>query len=507
MGDKRLTLVATILASTVVFIDTTVVNVALPALRADFDAGLAAQQWVVEAYLLTLSALLLVGGSLGDRLGRRRVFVAGLVGFGVTSGLCAVAPSVELLVAARGLQGITGALLVPASLAIVTATFEGEERGAAIGTWTAWTGIGIILGPLVGGLLVDAISWRLVFAINLPLVAVTLALALRVVAESADPDAGRDVDWQGGALCALAFGGVVFGLIEQPTEGFGSPLVWAPIAGGVAAGAAFLWRERTARSPMLPLGLFSNRNFSAANLATLAIYAGLGALTFFSVLFVQQVGGYSAFEAGAAFMPISLILFLLSRRFGALAGRMGSRGFMTAGPAVSGVGALLLLRVGDGADYLADVLPAVVVFGFGLAMTVAPLTATVLGSVQQRHAGVASGVNNAVARVAGLVAIAAVGAVVSWGVGAELDERLPRERLGAEARAAAELAEERPLAPVEADRVPAEERERLLPALDEGAVAGFHAGMVAVALLLFAGAAVSAAGVRNPRPAPSAAAA
>ncbi|MEX2195730.1 MAG: MFS transporter [Thermoleophilaceae bacterium] len=497
MGDKRLTLVATILASAVVFIDTTVVNVALPALREDFDAGLAAQQWVVEAYLLTLASLLLVGGSLGDLLGRRRVFIAGLVGFGATSALCAVAPSVELLVAARALQGIAGALLVPSSLAIVTATFDEDERGAAIGTWTAWTGIGIVIGPLVGGLLVDAVSWRLVFALNLPLVAATLALALRVVRESADPEAGRRVDWQGGLLCALAFGGVVFGLVEQPTEGFGSPLVWVPMAAGSLAAAAFLARARSARSPMLPLGLFRSRNFSAANLATFAIYAALGAITFFSVLFVQQVGGYSAFGAGAAFMPISLLLFLLSRRFGALADRIGSRVLMTAGPLVSGIGALLFLRVGEEAAYVADVLPAVVVFGLGLAMTVAPLTATVLGAVEQRHAGVASGVNNAVARVAGLMAIAAVGAIVSAGFGSKLDERLPADGLGAEARAVAERAQERPLAPVEDDRVPAAERDTLRPALDDASVAGFHAGILAVAALLFAGAALSAAGVRN----------
>lgn len=499
MGDKRLTLVATILASTVVFIDTTVVNVALPALREDLGGGLAAQQWVVEAYLLTLASLLLVGGSLGDRFGRRRVFLAGLWAFGVTSAMCAVAPSVELLVAARALQGVAGALLVPSSLAIVTATFAPGERGAAIGTWTAWTGIGIVIGPLVGGVLVDSVSWRLVFALNLPLVALTIALALRTVEESADPEASERVDWQGGLLAALAFGGVVFGLIEQPTKGFGSPVVWAPIALGLASGAGFLWRERTAAGPMLPLGLFLNRNFAAANAATFAIYAGLGALTFFSVLFVQQVSGYSAFEAGLAFTPISVTLFVLSRRFGALADRIGSRSLMTAGPLLAGAGALLFLRVGEDAAYLADVLPAVLVFGLGLAMTVAPLTATVLESVEQRHAGVASGVNNAVARVASLVAIAAVGAVVSAGFAAEVDDRLPPGGVSAGARAVVERAEKRPLATVEDDDVPVQERDTVVPALDAAAVTGLHWGMGAVAALLLAGAALSAAGVRNTR--------
>lgn len=499
VGDKRLTLVATILASTVVFIDSTVVNVALPALRADLDADLAGQQWVVEAYLLTLSSLLLVGGSLGDIVGRRRVFVAGTAAFGLTSLLCAIAPSVETLVAARALQGVAGALLVPSSLAIITATFGEGERGAAIGTWTAWTSIGIVVGPLVGGALVDAISWRLVFWVNVPLVVATLLLS-RAIAESVDPRASRRIDWPGALLCALAFGGVVYALIEEPDRGFSATAVWLPLVLGLVAGAAFLVRERVAAAPMVPLGLFRNRNFSATNLATFAIYAGLGALSFFSALFVQQVAGYSAFEAGAAFAPISVLLFLLSRRFGALSERIGSRTLMTAGPAVAGAGALLFLRVSADAAYVTEVLPAVLVFGLGLAMTVAPLTATVLGAVEQRHAGIASGINNAVARVAGLVAIAAVGAVLSAAFSAELDDRLPAA-LSPGGRAAAEAAKERPLAGAEDDDLGPAEREALAPALDDAGVAGFEAGMAAVAALLFCGAAISAAGVRNRRPA------
>lgn len=488
---KRLTLVACVLGTTVVFVDSTVVNVALPALREDFDASLAEQQWVIEAYLLALGSLILIGGSLADVLGRRRVFVAGLVGFGATSLLCAVAPSVELLVAGRALQGVAGALLVPSSLAIIRATFPESERGAAVGSWTAWTGIGIVIGPLVGGMLVDLVSWRLVFAINLPLVAATILLVERCVQESRDAEAVGGVDLAGALLGAAALGGIVVALLEQPTLGWGDPAVWLPLAAGLAAGAAFLARERTARAPMLPLSLFGERDFSVANLTTLAVYAALGGVSFFSTLFIQEVAGYSAFEAGAAFMPLSVMLFLLSRRFGALTDRVGPRVTMTAGPLVAAAGALLLLRVDETASYLGTLLPAVLVFGLGLAMTVAPLTATVLNAVPERHAGIASGVNNAVARVAGLVAIAAVGAVVSGAFGSDLDDRLAGERLGPGTVERIEEARERPLSSATAgDR----------PELTDAAVAGYHAGMLACALLLAAGGAISAAGLRS-RPA------
>ncbi|HWH44556.1 MAG TPA: MFS transporter [Thermoleophilaceae bacterium] len=487
---KRLTLVACILGSTVVFVDTTVVNVALPALSEDFGASLAEQQWVVEAYLLTLGALILIGGSLADLFGRRRVFTAGLAAFGVTSLLCAVAPSVGLLVAARALQGVAGALLVPASLAIIRSTFPEAERGAAVGSWTAWTGIGIVIGPLLGGLLVDLVSWRLVFALNLPLVVVTIALVGRCVEESRDAEASGRVDVSGALLGAAALGGIVVALLEQPTRGFDAPAVWMPLAGGTLAAVGFIVRERTAAAPMLPLSLFRERDFSAANLATLAVYAALGGVSFFSTLFIQQVAGYSAFEAGAAFMPITLLLFLLSRRFGALADRLGPRLMMAAGPLVAAGGSLLLLRVGSDAPYAETVLPAVVVFGLGLAMTVAPLTATVLNSVPERRAGVASGVNNAVARIAGLVAIAAVGAVVAGAFGADLDERLAGARLTAGQEERVAEARESPLASA---------REGDLPELIDAAVEGYRAGMLACALLLVAGAAISALGVRSRR--------
>ncbi|MGB7589052.1 MAG: DHA2 family efflux MFS transporter permease subunit, partial [Solirubrobacterales bacterium] len=439
-----LTLVAAILGSTVVFLDSTVVNVALPAIANGLNAGLAGQQWVVEAYLLALVSLLLVGGSLGDQFGRRRMFVAGLVGFGFTSVLCAVAPNVELLVGARALQGIAGALLVPGSLAIVAATFDGPARGKAVGTWTAWTGIATVVGPAGGGALIGALSWRAIFWVNLPLIAVTVALTLHSVRESSDPEAFRGIDWSGIALSAAGLGGPVFALIEQPTHGWADPLVWAPLVVGVACFASFLVHEARTRHPMLELSLFRIRNFWVANLTTLTAYAGLIAGLFFVGLFLQQVAGYSPLEAGLATTPISLILFVLSPRWGRIASGTGPRMPMTVGPIVGGLGLILLLRVGADPSYLGDVLPAIVVFGLGLSATVAPLTATVLDSVDERHVGVASGANNGIARVAGLLAIAILGAVISARFGAVLDEQIGKGPSGPAVAAAVSRAKEKP---------------------------------------------------------------
>lgn len=464
---QSLTLVATILGSTVVFLDATVVNVALPAIADGLDAGLAGQQWVVEAYLLTMVSLLLVGGSLGDQFGRRRMFVAGLLAFGATSALCAVAPSDEFLVGARALQGIAGALLVPGSLAIVAATFEGEERGKAVGTWTAWTGIATVLGPAGGGALIGLISWRAIFWVNLPLIAATVFIALRAVEESSDPDASRGIDWPGIALSAAGLGGPVFALIEQPTHGWGDPLVWVPLFGGIACFALFLLYEARARQPMLDLGLFRIRNFAVANLTTLAAYAGLIGGFFIAALFLQQVAGYSPLQAGLATTPVSVILFLLSPRFGRLASGTGPRLPMTAGPIVGGLGLLLMLRVGSEADYLTDVLPAVLVFGFGLAATVAPLTATVLDSVEERRVGIASGVNNGVSRVAGLLAIAVLGAVIS----AKFDSSAGAAISGGPLTAAA----------------------------PEASTAAFHLGVLIAGLLMILGGIAAGIGIQDPR--------
>jgi EmrB/QacA subfamily drug resistance transporter len=496
---QRLTLIATILGSTVVFLDSTVVNVALPALSEGLNADLAGQQWVVEAYMLTLVSLLLVGGSLGDQFGRRRMFVIGLIGFGFTSALCAIAPTVEFLVGARALQGVTGALLVPGSLAIVAATFEGEARGRAVGTWTAWTGIATVIGPAGGGALIDLTSWRAIFWINLPLIAATVALTLHSVEESRDPDAFRGIDWLGIALSAAGLGGPVFALIEQPTRGWGDPAIWIPMIAGVVCFALFLLREARARHPMMDLGLFRIRNFAIANLTTLSAYAGLIGGLFFVGLFLQQVVGYSPLDAGLATTPISVLLFVLSPRWGRLASGTGPRLPMTVGPIVGGIGLLMMLRVGSGADYVADVLPAILVFGLGLSATVAPLTATVLDSVEERHVGIASAINNGVSRVAGLLAIAVLGAVISAHFGAVLDSNLGDRPLSPKAANVVSDAKAQPLAVPDAEDLPEGEAQRVTDASADASTSGFHLGVVIAGLLMILGGIASGIGIENPR--------
>jgi EmrB/QacA subfamily drug resistance transporter len=497
--QQRLTLVATILGSTVVFLDSTVVNVALPAIASGLDAELAGQQWVVEAYMLTLVALLLVGGSLGDQFGRRRMFVAGLIAFAVTSALCAVAPTVEFLIAARALQGVAGALLVPGSLAIVAATFEGAARGKAVGTWTAWTGIATVLGPAGGGALVEALSWRAIFWVNLPLIAVTVALTMHSVKESRDPDAFRGIDWTGIALSAAGLGGPVFALIEQPTRGWGDPVVWASLIAGIVCFALFVVHEARARHPMLELSLFRIRNFWVANVTTLSAYAGLIGGLFFLTLFLQQVAGYSAIEAGLATTPVSLILFFLSPRWGRMASGTGPRLPMTIGPIVGGIGLLLLLRVGADADYVADVLPAILVFGLGLSATVAPLTATVLDSVEERHVGIASGVNNGVARVAGLLAIAILGAVISAYFGAALDDNLGDRPLGPRTERTVSDAKAQPLAVPNTGNLPPAQAASVSTASADASTSAFHLGIGIAGVLMIIGGTVSGFGIENPR--------
>jgi EmrB/QacA subfamily drug resistance transporter len=496
---QLLTLVATILGSTVVFLDSTVVNVALPSIAEDLDAGLAGQQWVVEAYMLTLVSLLLVGGSLGDQFGRRRVFVIGLVAFGATSILCAIAPTVELLIAARALQGIAGALLVPGSLALVAATFEGPARGKAVGTWTAWTGIATVVGPAGGGALIEALSWRAIFWVNIPLIAVTVALTLHAVRESRDPEAFRGIDWLGIGLSAAGLAGPVFALIEQPSHGWGDPLVWVPMVAGVVCFVLFVLHEARARHPMLDLALFRIRNFWVANLTTLTAYAGLIGGLFFVTLFLQQVGGYSPIEAGLATTPVSLLLFFLSPRWGKLASSTGPRLPMCAGPVVGGVGLILLLRVGADADYVTEVLPAILVFGLGLSATVAPLTATVLDSVEERHVGIASGVNNGIARVAGLLAIAVLGAVISASFGSTLDENLGSRPLGPRAEQAISEAKKQPLAVPAANRLPPPAADRVRTASADASTSAFHLGVLIAGLLMIVGGIVSGLWIENPR--------
>ncbi|HEV8462384.1 MAG TPA: MFS transporter [Gaiellaceae bacterium] len=410
---NRLILIACILGSVIVFVDGSVVNVALPAIQDDLGGGLALQQWVVDAYLLTLGSLILVGGSLGDIFGPRRVFLLGIIGFGAASVLCAIAPDGNTLIVARALQGVAGAVLTPAGLAVITTTFRGEDRGAAIGAWTAWTGIAFVIGPLVGGWFVTHTSWRWVFLINVPVALVTSALVAYAVPRREPGNVRKRVDVVGAVLCALGLAGPVFALIEAPRRGWGSPVILVSLIGGILVFALFLlWESRT-EQPMLPLRLFRLRNFSFANIETFAVYAGLSTLTFFLTLFIQQLAGYSAFQAGLALVPISVVMFVLSPRIGRLSMRNGPRFFMGFGPLVAGVAILGLVRLDSDFSYGLDLLPPLILFSVGLSMTVAPLTATVLADADETDAGIASGVNNAVARVAGLLGIAIVGAAIA----------------------------------------------------------------------------------------------
>lgn len=442
--QQRLILVISILAAFVAFLDASVVNVALPAIVRDLGGGLSVQQWVVDAYLITLGSLILLAGSLSDLFGRKKILTGGLLGFGVASLLCAISPSSAFLIIARGLQGVAGALLVPSSLALIIASFHDAEQGKAIGTWTAWTGISFIIGPLVGGYLVDAASWRLVFAINLIPIAITLWLMRRLKQEN---DAGTQVgvDFVGAVLCVLGLGGPVYALIEQAHYGWASPIIFIPLVVGLVLLGSFLWYESKVSNPMLPLALFKVRNFSVGNLATTLIYAALSAVTFVLVVFVQQVGHYSALQSGLTILPVTIIMFLLSPRWGALAGRYGPRLFMVLGPIVAALGFLLMLRVDQSVNYWTQIFPGILFFGLGLSMTVAPLTSAVLGDIDSQHAGIGSAVNNAIARIAGLLAVAAIGVVI----GSQLD------------------------------------------------LAGFRRGLISIALLLVLGGVISALGIQN----------
>ena len=492
---KRIVLVASILGSGIVFLDGTIVNVALPAMRKDLHGGLAQQQWVVEAYLLTLSSLLLIGGSLGDLLGLRRIFSIGLTGFGVCSLLCAVAPTNNFLIGARAVQGVFGALLVPSTLALIMQRFPEAERAPAIGSWTAWTAIATVIGPLGGGALVQLASWRFIFAVNVVPVAITLWLLTRLEGDERTPG---HVDIPGAVLCTAGLAGPVFALIEQPTYGWTSLRVLVPLIGGLILFAAFLEWERHSPQPMMPLYLFRRRNFSIGNLTTLALYAGLGVATFFLVLFLQQVAGYTPIQAGLSLLPITVVTFLLSRRFAALADRVGPHYFMGGGPIVAGVGLLLLARTNASADYVSQILPGVLVFALGLAATVAPLTATVLGSVEPGHSGLASGINNAIARVASLLAIAAIGAVVANAFANRLDTNLAGHRLSPQAAAVVVQDRTRAMVTTVSD-VPAPDRAEVHAALVNASVYSFRVSVVIAAGLAVLGGLVALVGIENPR--------
>jgi EmrB/QacA subfamily drug resistance transporter len=496
---QRLSLLAAIMGSFVVGLDSTVVNVALPAIEKDLGGGLAGQQWIANGYLLALASLILVGGSLGDVFGERRVFSLGVAGFGAMSLVCALAPSIEVLVAGRVAQGVFGALLTPSALAVIVMAFPPARRGAAVGSWTAWSGIAAVVGPLVGGQLIDAASWRWIFAINLPFVAATLVLVSMAVPPRPRQAIRPPVDWPGAGLSFLALAGPTIALIREPQSGWGAPDVLVPGLAGVLFLALFLAREATTAHPMLPLELFARRNFSAGNLETLAMYAGLAILFFYLVLFLQQVAGYSALKAGLATLPTTVVTFALAKRAGALADRFGPRLFMGLGPLVAAAGLLLLLRVDGHVAYVTDLLPALLLFSLGLSATVAPLTATVLADAEEEHAGIASGVNNAIARAAGLLGVAALGAVIAAQFSSALSDRIDTSALSPPARAAVQITRDRTLARADVSGLAPREAATVARATEGAAVSAFHAGMGISAGLVGLGGLLGLVFIRNPR--------
>lgn len=451
-SHERRILTISILASFIAFLDGFVVNVALPAISTELGGGLVTQQWVVNAYMLTLGSLMLVAGSLSDTLGRIRILYIGLIGFGITSILCAAAPTESFLIISRALQGAAGALLVPSSLALIMSSFTGARQGRAIGIWTSWTVVASVIGPLVGGLLIDTASWRLIFAINALPIALTLWLMRPLSADNSTKKAAR-IDVTGALLCVIGLMGITYAFIEQPTLGWTHPLILFSFISGLLLFCGFIWYEKHARAPMLPLRLFRNRNFAMGNIATFFIYGALATSSFILTIFVQQTAGFTAFESGLLFLPVTLIMFGLSSYFGGLAGRLGPRFFMTLGPITAGIGFLLMLFSDATIHYWTDLFPGIVVFGLGLAITVAPLTSAILGSIDSGESGIGSAINNAVSRIAGLIAVAGIGIVTSGS---------------------------------------------LLT------IEGFHVGLIFTAILLFIGGIISAIGIKDALVAPKA---
>ncbi len=484
-------LAATILGSSMSFIDGTVVNVALPALQRDLRATGADVQWVVESYALFLAALILVGGSLGDRLGRRIVYAVGIGIFTLASVWCGLAPNVTQLIIGRAVQGIGGALLVPGSLAIISAAFDGAQRGKAIGTWSGFTTVTSALGPVLGGYLVT-LSWRWVFFINVPLAALTLFLVFRHVPESRDEGEQGRLDILGSALATLGLGALVYGLIEWgATTRLGDPVVLASLTIGVVALALFLLAEDRERNPMMPLSLFRSRTFSGANALTLLLYGGLGGALYFLPFNLQQVQGYSALEAGAALLPFTAVVFALSRWTGGLVGRVGAKIPLTAGPLIVAAGFVLFARTGVGGSYWTTYFPAVLVMSAGMALVIAPLTTTVMGAVDQNRSGLASGVNNAVSRAAGLLAIAVLGIVVATAFNSSLDNNL--SALKTSPAVTATLDKQRAkLAGVQIPRtVGVREHAALQRAIGDSYVSGFRLAMLTAAGLAVISAAIA----------------
>ncbi|MDY0983128.1 MFS transporter [Microbacterium sp. CFBP9023] len=410
-STQRLVLWVAVLGSFVAFLDGTIVNVALPSISEELGGGLRTQQWVVDAYLITLGALILVAGSISDVFGRVLVLRIGLLGFGVASIGIALAPTAEFLIVARAVQGAAGAFLVPSSLALITSNFSGTDRGRAIGIWTAMTTAAMIVGPVIGGVFVDLLSWRWAFVVNVVPIAATLALLARGRLRDSR-QRGSGIDWIGATLCTLGLGALVFALIEQPALGWNAPAIWIPLTGGAILFIAFIVRQAHTPQPILPLDMFRKRNFTAGNLTTAFVYAGISLNGFVVVVHLQQNAGFPATLAGLASLPMTLLLVFLSSRIGVLSGRWGPRIFMTVGPAFMGFGALLLLTVGSEFSYWWQMLPSMILTGLGLALTVTPLTSAVLGAARPDRSGIASAVNNAVSRVAGLIVVALLALVV-----------------------------------------------------------------------------------------------
>jgi EmrB/QacA subfamily drug resistance transporter len=477
------------------FVDATVVNVALPALQADLHATMTEVQWVIEAYALFLGALILVGGSMGDQFGRRRVFIAGIAFFTGASILCGVATSPSALIVGRALQGIGGALLVPASLAIISATFGDADRGRAIGTWSGFSAITAAIGPVTGGWLIEHVSWRAAFFLNVPLAAVALTLSLRFMDESSDSSRTAPIDWSGAACAVVGLGGLVFALLEWPPLGAGHPMVLGALFIGAVSFALLVAVERRASNPMMPLDLFRSRTFTLANLLTLLLYAALGVVLFLVPLNLIQVQRYSATEAGAALLPFPLIMFAMSRWSGGLVARIGSRLPLTVGPTVAALGIALYARSGTGGAYWTTFFPAVVVLAFGMAITVAPLTTTAMGAVDSRHAGVASGVNNAVARLASLLAIAVFGVMLAHTF--DREARISLDGLGLAASTRGAIDTELPkMAGADLDAVSPMDpprRAAVRCAIDDAFVSSFRVVMLCAAALALAAAAAGSA--------------
>jgi EmrB/QacA subfamily drug resistance transporter len=477
----RWTLVATIIGSAMTFVDGTVVNVALPALQADLHATITDVQWVIEAYALFLGGLILVGGALGDQFGRKRIFLVGVVWFTLASMACGLAVSTGALIVARALQGAGAAFLVPGSLAIITATFDDADRGKAIGTWSGFSAITTAIGPVAGGWLIEHVSWRAVFFLNAPLALVVLVLSFRFMSESRDPSRTQHVDWVGAALAVLGLGVLTFGFLEWPRIGLKAPLVYGSLIAGSALLAAFLLVEARVADPMLPLGLFRSRCFAVTNVLTLLLYGALGTVFWLVPMNLIQVQHYSATAAGAAFLPFPVIMFALSRWSGGLVAAVGSRLPLTVGPIVSAVGLALYARPGIGGSYWTTFFPAVIVLGLGMTLVVAPLTTTVMNAVDPRHAGIASGVNNAVSRIAGLMAIAVLGILLVTSFSSRADQSLDRIALASGERGAVDR-ELPKLAGAEIDAIlPAAHRAPVQRAIDESFVAAFRLVMLTAA--------------------------